>query len=69
MIIVEMDTMQAIAVRTALYAETKMYTYDPTCIPPRVVDIRKVIVDLDQKIESALNTEKLLAEAEAKKSE
>ena len=28
------------------------YTYDPKCVPPRIVDIREVIGTLDTQIES-----------------
>ena len=49
-----MDVRQAAAVRQALFQETKGYTYDSTCVPPRVIDIRKVIVDLDEAIGSVV---------------
>ena len=54
MIKIEMDVRCAAAVREALFTDTKVYTYDPTCCPPRVVDIRSVINDLDTQIEAAL---------------
>jgi len=51
---IKMDVRQAAAVRQALFQETKGYTYDSTCVPPRVIDIRKVIVDLDEAIGSVV---------------
>ena len=57
MINIEMDVRSAAAVRQALFEATKGFTYDPTCIPGRVVDIRKVISDLDTQIEEQLKSE------------
>lgn len=54
MIKVEMDVRTAAAVRESLYQDTKEYTYDPKCCPQRIVDIRGVIVDIDNQIESEL---------------
>jgi len=47
---VKMDVRAAAAVRQILFEAQKGYTYDETSIPPRIVDIRSVIVDLDEKI-------------------
>ena len=33
------------------------YTYDPKCVPPRISNIRAVIVDLDDLIEKELDLE------------
>ena len=46
-----MDARQAAAVRQSLFADTKVYTYDPKAVPERVVDIRSVIVDIDEQLE------------------
>ena len=54
MITVSMDVRTAAAVRQSLFTDTKMYTYDPKSVPPRVSDIRSVIQDLDDQIESEL---------------
>ena len=54
MIKVEMDVRTAAAVRESLYQDTKDYTYDPKCCPERINDIRGVIVDIDNQIESEL---------------
>ena len=43
MITVSMDVRTAAAVRQSLFTDTKMYTYDPKSVPPRVSDIRSVI--------------------------
>ena len=51
MIKIVMDVRCAAAVREALFTDTKVYTYDPTCCPPRVADIRSVINELDTQIE------------------
>ena len=49
-----MDVRAAAAVRQSLFTDTKMYTYDPKSVPPRVTDIRSVIQDLDDQIELEL---------------
>jgi vacuolar-type H+-ATPase catalytic subunit A/Vma1 len=49
-----MDVRTAAAVRESLFRDTKDYTYDLTCCPQRVVDIRNVIVNLDTEIEEEL---------------
>ncbi len=54
MINIELDVRTAAAVRESLFRDTKDYTYDPTCCPQRVVDIRNVIVNLDTQIEEEL---------------
>ena len=54
MIKIEMDVRAAAAVRQSLFTDTKMYTYDPKSVPPRVTDIRSVIQDLDEQIEAEL---------------
>ena len=54
MIKIEMDLRTAAAVRESLFQDTKDYTYDPKCCPERINDIRGVIVDIDNQIESEL---------------
>lgn len=54
MINIEMDIRSAAAVRQILFDAQKEYTYDETSVPPRIVDIRSVIADLDIKIEEQL---------------
>ena len=54
MIKIEMDVRAAAAVRASLFRDTKDYTYDPTCCPQRVVDLRNVILDLDTQIETEI---------------
>jgi hypothetical protein len=49
-----MDVRAAAAVRASLFRDTKDYTYDSTCCPQRVVDLRNVIVDLDTQIEAEI---------------
>ena len=53
----ELSVYQAAAVRQALFTDTKGYTYDTTCCPQRVIDIRQAIVSLDEQIEEALKEE------------
>ena len=57
MITISMDVRSAAAVRQALFDEQKRYTYDPKCVPPRIVEIRNVITDLDGQIDEELNSE------------
>ena len=52
---ITMDARQAAAVRQSLFTDTKQYTYDPKSTPERVVDIRKVILDIDENLESTLD--------------
>ena len=54
---IKMDARQAAAVRQALFEATKGFTYDPTCVPARVLDIREVIRDLDDNIGAVLGVE------------
>ena len=49
-VIVKMDVRSAAAVRQLLFEHQKGYTYDEGSVPPRITDIRLVIVDLDEKI-------------------
>jgi len=53
----ELSVYQAAAVRQSLFTDTKEYTYDATCCPQRVIDIRQAIVSLDEQIEEALKEE------------
>ena len=57
MINISMDVKSAAAVRQALFDEQKRYTYDPKCVPPRIVEIRNVINDIDTEIEKIVNSE------------
>jgi hypothetical protein len=50
-ITIAIDVRTAAAVRQVLFDAQKGYTYDEVSIPPRVVDIRSVIVQLDKEIE------------------
>ena len=49
-VIIKMDVRSAAAVRQLLFEHQKGYTYDEGSVPPRITDIRLVIVDLDEKI-------------------
>ena len=51
---IKMDARAAAAVRQVLFDSQKGYTYNEASVPPRVVDIRSVIQDLDDSIESVL---------------
>ena len=50
----KMDVRSAAAVRQLLFEHQKGYTYNEDSVPPRVVDIRSAIMDLDEKIGAAL---------------
>ena len=50
----KLDTRTAAAVRQVLFDSQKGYTYDEVSVPPRVVDIRNVIQQLDENLESLL---------------
>lgn len=50
----EMSVYQAAAIRESLFQDTKGYTYDVTCVPERVVQIREGIVSIDNQLEEIL---------------
>ena len=54
---IKMNARQAAAVRQVLFDSQKGYTYDPTCVPERVVDIRDVIRDIDDNLGAVLGVE------------
>ena len=47
---ITLDVRSAAAVRQVLFDAQKGYTYDEASVPPRVIDIRQVIVELDNQI-------------------
>ena len=47
---VKIDVRAAAAVRQILFDAQKGYTYDEGSVPPRIVDIRAVITELDNQI-------------------
>jgi hypothetical protein len=47
---IKMDVRTAAAVRQILFEAQKGYTYDGDSVPPRITDIRSVILNLDEKI-------------------
>jgi len=49
-----LDARTAAAVRQVLFDAQKGYTYDEVSVPPRVVDIRNVIQQLDDNIGAVL---------------
>ena len=57
MINLELNLQQAAVVRQALFVEQKGYTLDPTCTPPRIVDVRNLIGILDKQIDDVLEYE------------
>jgi hypothetical protein len=56
-VIIKMDVRSAAAVRQLLFEHQKGYTYDEGSVPPRITDIRSVIVDLDEKIGAIIGNE------------
>ena len=54
---ITMSIRSAAAVRQALFESQKGYTYDPTCVPARVLDIREVIRDIDDNLGAVLGVE------------
>lgn len=55
MIKLELDVQNAASIRHLLFKEQQRYTYDPTCVPQRIIDIREVIQQIDNQIETQLN--------------
>jgi hypothetical protein len=54
---IKMDVRSAAAVRQILFDAQKGYTYNQGSVPPRITDIRSVIVDLDEKIGAIVGQE------------
>jgi hypothetical protein len=50
----KLDARAAAAVRQVLFDAQKGYTYDEVSVPPRVIDIREVIQQLDDNIGAVL---------------
>tara|TARA_R110002020_G_scaffold200324_3_gene402453 strand:- start:3251 stop:3478 length:228 start_codon:yes stop_codon:yes gene_type:complete len=66
MITLNIDVRSAASIRQILFKEQDIYTHDPTCTPPRIVEIRNVISDLDKQIEKELTVAvKAISELEA----
>ncbi|MDB4631272.1 hypothetical protein OAF61_02115 [Pseudomonadales bacterium] len=57
MIKFELDVRSAVAVRQALFREQNGYTLDVSCCPTRIIDMRNIIVDIDNQIEETLKNE------------
>ena len=57
MINLELEVKNAAAIRHVLYKEQERYTYDPACVPERIVHIRETIQTLDKQIEEELKNE------------
>jgi hypothetical protein len=51
---IKMDVRSAAVVRQLLFEAQRGYTYDQTSVPPRIIDIRSVILDIDEKIGATL---------------
>ena len=51
---IKMDARAAAAVRQVLFEAQKGYTYDEASVPPRILDIRSVIQDLDADLGAVL---------------
>ena len=47
---IKLDARAAAAIRQVLFDAQKGYTYDEVSIPPRIVDIRSTIQQLDDSI-------------------
>jgi hypothetical protein len=54
LVTIKMDARSAAAVRQILFEAQKGYTYDPSCVPERVSDVRSVIQDIDDNIGAVL---------------
>ena len=50
----KMDVRSAAAVRQILFESQKGYTYDELSVPPRILDIRAVIQNIDDNIGAVL---------------
>ena len=48
---IKTDVRSAAAVRQVLFESQRGYTYEESSVPPRIVDIRNVIQQIDTEIE------------------
>ena len=69
MINIEMDMRTAAAVRQSLFTDTRDYTYEVKYCPQRVLDIRSVIISIDNQIEEKLKEEESISKLEAEASD
>ena len=53
-VVIKMDARAAAAIRQVLFDAQKGYTYNEVSVPPRISDIREVIVQLDDSIGAVL---------------
>jgi len=51
---IKMDAHTAAVIRQVLFDAQKGYTYDEVSVPPRVINIREVIRDIDDNIGAVL---------------
>ena len=54
---IKMDARCAAAVRQVLFESQKGYTYNEVSVPPRIADIRSVILDIDADLGAVLGVE------------
>ena len=52
---IEMPVRAAAAIRQVLFKEQAGYTTNPYCTPERIIEIRRVISDLDSAIEEVVD--------------
>ena len=57
MIKLELELQNAASIRHVPFKEQERYTYDEKSCPQRIVDIREVIVNLDNQIDEELRNE------------
>lgn len=51
---IKLDVRSAAAVRQVLFDAQKGYTYNEVSVPPRISDIRAVIQDIDNNLDTVL---------------
>ena len=54
---IKVDVRAAAAIRQVLFEAQKGYTYDEVSVPPRIVDIRSVVQQIDDNIGAVLGVE------------
>ena len=58
----------AVALIAAIEREVDGYTEDPTCCPQRVIKLRELLVELDEKLEEKVEEARIKMKAEAEES-
>ena len=57
MIKLELTKEEAVAMLLMLVQEQKDYTHDPSCCPPRIINIRNMMTEIDKQLDALVKEE------------